>query len=137
MKVLALLRFLQPVGCRLLIGVGFLAGSGVPATFPRANAAQTMCSSFRHILVDVGGYRLNFRVIPGRAPTIVLESGGGADSSQWSSLQPELARVTGLAVVSYDRAGFGDSDLPSRPYNGFEEQPDIVISTIKRLIQRL
>jgi pimeloyl-ACP methyl ester carboxylesterase len=50
-----------------------------------------------------------------------LESGGGADSSQWSALQPELARKTGLAVVSYDRAGFGESDLPSSPYNAIEE----------------
>src|SRR5713226_3222715 len=63
----------------------------------------------RDALVDVGGYRLHFRVVDGRSPTIVLESGGGADSSEWSSLQPQLARLTGLAVVSYDRAGFGES----------------------------
>jgi pimeloyl-ACP methyl ester carboxylesterase len=72
-------------------------------------------------LVDVGGYRLHFRIVDGRSPTIVLESGGGADSSEWSSLQPQLARLTGLAVVSYDRAGFGESDLPSTPYNASEE----------------
>jgi len=50
-----------------------------------------------------------------------LESGGGADSSQWSALQPELNRRTGWAVISYDRAGFGESDLPSTPYNAIEE----------------
>jgi pimeloyl-ACP methyl ester carboxylesterase len=71
--------------------------------------------------VDVGGYRLRFRVVDGRLPTIVLESGGGADSSEWTILQPQLARLTGLAVVSYDRAGFGESDLPSSPYNASEE----------------
>jgi pimeloyl-ACP methyl ester carboxylesterase len=63
-------------------------------------------------LVDVGGYRLNFRIISGTGPTILLESGGGMASSEWDSLAPQLARETGATVIAYDRAGFGMSDLP-------------------------
>ena len=62
--------------------------------------------------VDVGGYNLNFRIIRGEGPTILLEAGGGMDSTEWNSLAPQLAKETGATVVAYDRAGFGKSDLP-------------------------
>jgi len=68
-------------------------------------------------MIDVGGKRLHFRVSPGCAPTIVLEAGGGLDAAQWDKLQPQLSEATGAAVVSYDRAGFGTSDLPTTKYS--------------------
>jgi len=68
-------------------------------------------------LVDVGGYNLNFRVIPGQGPAILLESGGGLDSTEWNALAPRLARETGATVIAYDRAGFGKSDLPETKYD--------------------
>ena len=63
-------------------------------------------------LVDVGGYNLNFRIIPGQGPAILLESGGGMDANEWNALAPRLAADTGATVIAYDRAGFGKSDLP-------------------------
>jgi pimeloyl-ACP methyl ester carboxylesterase len=72
-------------------------------------------------LIRVGAYRLNFRVIAGGHPTVLLEAGGGADSRQWNALAPQLAEVTGATVVSYDRAGFGSSDLPDTPLDMREE----------------
>jgi len=63
-------------------------------------------------LIDVGGYNLNFRIIRGEGPTILLEAGGGMDSTEWEALAPRLAQETGATVISYDRAGFGKSDLP-------------------------
>jgi len=63
-------------------------------------------------LVDVGGYKLNFRIIPGQGPAILLEAGGGMDSTEWDALAPRIARETGATVIAYDRAGFGKSDLP-------------------------
>jgi pimeloyl-ACP methyl ester carboxylesterase len=63
-------------------------------------------------LVDVGGYNLNFRIISGKGPTILLESGGGMTSTEWDSRAPRLARETGATVIAYDRAGFGKRDLP-------------------------
>jgi pimeloyl-ACP methyl ester carboxylesterase len=68
-------------------------------------------------LVQVGKYRLNFKVIEGSSLAILLESGGGMDSGEWSRLAPELARKTGASIVSYDRAGFGKSDLPETPHD--------------------
>jgi len=32
-----------------------------------------------------------------------------------------LAETTGATVVSYDRAGYGESDLPDTPYDVHEE----------------
>jgi pimeloyl-ACP methyl ester carboxylesterase len=72
-------------------------------------------------LVNVGQYSLNFRVIPGKGPAILLESGGGMDSTEWSALAPLLARETGATVIAYDRAGFGKSDLPETKYDLHED----------------
>jgi pimeloyl-ACP methyl ester carboxylesterase len=72
-------------------------------------------------LVDVGGCRLNFSVIPGSETTIVLEVGGGTDASQWGSFPILVAQETGATVITYDRAGFGKSDFPETPYNMVEE----------------
>ena len=72
-------------------------------------------------LVQVGEYRLNFKVIKGGNLIILLEAGGGMHSSEWSRLAPELAQRTGATVVSYDRAGFGKSDLPETPHDMREE----------------
>jgi pimeloyl-ACP methyl ester carboxylesterase len=68
-------------------------------------------------LLDVGGYRLNFRIIPGKDRVILLESGGGMDSTEWDALAPLLAQATGATVIAYDRAGFGASDLPESKYD--------------------
>jgi pimeloyl-ACP methyl ester carboxylesterase len=72
-------------------------------------------------LVQVGQYRLNFRVIEGGEPTILLEAGGGMDSGEWNKIAPALAEKTGATIVSYDRAGFGKSDLPETPQDMREE----------------
>jgi pimeloyl-ACP methyl ester carboxylesterase len=87
----------------------------VPATTPAA--AQDQASQVIEQLVDVGGYALNFRIIPGRGPAILLESGGGMDSTEWNALAPRLAQETGATVIAYDRAGFGKSDLPETKYD--------------------
>jgi len=71
--------------------------------------------------IDVGGYHLYFRIIPGQGPVILLEAGGGMDSTQWSALAPLLSRETGATVVAYDRAGFGQSDLPETAYDLHED----------------
>ena len=116
----------------LLFGTLLTPAVYINAQNRRENASNGSSPTVKDTSVDVGKYRLHFRIIDGRSPTIVLESGGGADSSQWSALQPELARRTGLAVVSYDRAGFGESDLPSSPYNASEE-----VAGLRKGLERL
>jgi len=78
----------------------------------RDQAAQTV-----EKLVDVGGYNLNFRIIPGQGFAILLESGGGMDSTEWNALAPRLAQESGATVIAYDRTGFGKSDLPETKYD--------------------
>jgi pimeloyl-ACP methyl ester carboxylesterase len=72
-------------------------------------------------LIQAGEYRLNFKIIRGENLTILLEAGGGMHSDEWNKLAPELARESGATVVSYDRAGFGKSDLPESPHDMREE----------------
>ncbi len=80
-------------------------------------APQDQPSQAVEKLIDVGGYNLYFRIIPGQGPTILLESGGGLDSTEWAALAPRLALETGATVIAYDRAGFGKSDLPETKYD--------------------
>jgi len=66
-------------------------------------------------LVDVGGYRLHLRCESEGSPTVVLESGSGMTSNEWTLVQPEVAKFT--RVCSYDRVGFGwsESGPPADP----------------------
>ncbi len=91
----------------------------MPATTPAV--AQDQAVPAVEKLVDVGGYNLYFRIIPGRGSTILLESGGGMDSTEWNALAPRLAQETGATVIAYDRAGFGKSDLPATKYDLCED----------------
>jgi pimeloyl-ACP methyl ester carboxylesterase len=77
--------------------------------------AQTPAVLSRRDIV-VHGHHLAFHVLPGRLPALVLDAGGGADSSYWNSILPELAKRTGSEIITYDRAGFGASDEVSPPY---------------------
>ena len=59
-------------------------------------------------LVDVGGFRLHLRCEGQGSPAVVLESGSGMTSNEWTLVQPEVAKFT--RVCSYDRPGFGWSE---------------------------
>jgi pimeloyl-ACP methyl ester carboxylesterase len=67
-------------------------------------------------LIDIGGYRLHLYCTgashPG-SPTVILEEGIGATSLGWSKVQPGVASFT--HVCSYDRAGYGWSDMGPGP----------------------
>jgi pimeloyl-ACP methyl ester carboxylesterase len=67
-------------------------------------------------LIDVGGWRLHLNCTgEARAsqPTVILESGSGDFSVEWSLVQPGVARFA--RVCSYDRGGDGWSDLGPHP----------------------
>jgi pimeloyl-ACP methyl ester carboxylesterase len=49
-------------------------------------------------------------------PTVVFESGGGEDSSEWSNIDPAIRERAKVRTVVYDRAGLGKSDSDPRPY---------------------
>jgi pimeloyl-ACP methyl ester carboxylesterase len=82
-------------------------------------------------LIDVGGHKIAFHVTPGHGPAIVLDAGGGLDSSYWDALVPELAKRTGSEVITYDRAGFGASDDVSGAWNVHSATRDLAVGLEK------
>jgi pimeloyl-ACP methyl ester carboxylesterase len=67
-------------------------------------------------MVKNGGHTLAFHIVSGHGPAIVLDAGGGADSSYWQDLVPTLAKDTGATIITYDRAGAGASDEVPGPW---------------------
>lgn len=95
---------------------------GLSTFLLQANVGQTNnTTETEEKLVNVGECRLNFKVIKGGDFTILFESGGGMDSSEWDTLAKTIATKTGATIVTYDRAGFGKSDLPDIPYDMRQE----------------
>src|SRR5262245_4712658 len=64
-------------------------------------------------LIDIDGCRLHINCMGAGAPIVVMESGSGNFSLDWSLLQPEIAKLT--RVCTYDRAGHGWSDAGVKP----------------------
>lgn len=71
--------------------------------------------------VDAGGYGLWMQSRGEGAPTVVFESGGGEDSSEWSSIESVIRERAKVRTVVYDRAGLGKSDPDPRPYRVEDE----------------
>ena len=70
--------------------------------------------------VDIGDGRSLYRVCRGEgSPTVILDSGDGADHAQWDQVITQIAEVT--KVCSYDRGGLGRSD----PVTGCRHLPDL------------
>jgi len=66
--------------------------------------------------VNVGGYALWMQSRGNGTPTVVFESGGGEDSSEWSNIEPVIRERAEVRTVVYDRAGLGKSDPNPQPY---------------------
>jgi pimeloyl-ACP methyl ester carboxylesterase len=67
-------------------------------------------------LVDVGGWKLHLNCtgeVHSAQPTVILESGAGDFSVEWSLVQPKVAALN--RICSYDRAGDGWSELGPHP----------------------
>ncbi|MBE0670734.1 MAG: alpha/beta hydrolase [Anaerolineales bacterium] len=65
-------------------------------------------------MVEMGGYQLHLHCAGAGSPTVIMESGLGSTSLDWSLVQPELAQITRVCV--YDRAGLGWSEFhPAGP----------------------
>lgn len=109
---------------------GILAGCGHSGTHAAATpqaktstaaaAATAATAAARpapglHMVTDQG-HRLAFHVTPGHLPAIVLDAGGGLDSSYWKDVVPVLAKQTGSEIITYDREGMGASDEVPGPW---------------------
>jgi pimeloyl-ACP methyl ester carboxylesterase len=92
--------------------------------------AQQPPSTSTH-LIDVDGHKIAFHLTPGHGPVIVLDAGGGLDSSYWDAFVPELAKRTGSEVITYDRAGLGASDEVSGAWNVHSATRDLAVGLEK------
>jgi pimeloyl-ACP methyl ester carboxylesterase len=80
-------------------------------------------------LVDVGGRGLYFECQGSGSPTVVLEAGLTAESSQWDQVAPAIAEQT--RVCTYDRANNGQSDAapPPRTVQDLVDDLDAVLGS--------
>ena len=74
-------------------------------------------------LVDVGGHRLHLHCTGTGSPTVVLEPGLGATSSDVAWIAPVVAKDSRVCV--YDRAGRGWSDAADGPQDGKQIAADL------------
>lgn len=85
-----------------------------------SDAAAEDCNNGRK--VDVGGYALWMHSQGQESPTVVFESAGGEDSSEWSNIESIIRQRGKVRTVVYDREGLGKSDMNSRPYRIQDEE---------------
>jgi pimeloyl-ACP methyl ester carboxylesterase len=90
------------------------AASGAAPSAPVSSASAPTASETR--TVTNAEHELVFHVVDGTLPALVLDAGGGLSSSYWKDLAPRLAKATGSKVITYDRAGEGESDEVSGPW---------------------
>lgn len=76
-------------------------------------------------MISHDGRELAFYVTPGHSPTIVMDSGGGEDHTQWKDIVPQLSKATGSQIITYDRAGLGDSAEVEGPWDGQAAASDL------------
>ena len=80
-------------------------------------------------LVDLGGYKLHLWCSGSGTPAVVLSSGSGDFSFDWTLVQSEIGRTT--RVCSYDRGGEAWSDLGPSPLTLRQEAFDL-----RRMLQK-
>ncbi|CAA9498600.1 MAG: hypothetical protein AVDCRST_MAG69-1747 [uncultured Solirubrobacteraceae bacterium] len=86
-------------------------------------AADAKADSMPGQLIDVGGHRLHMSCTGSGRPTVVLEPGAGAMSSDLGLVTPAVARDTRVCV--YDRAGRGWSEPAGTPQDAKQIATDL------------
>ena len=97
------------------LGVLVLAAAGVGVALGGLEMGDPASRPGR--IVSLPDHRkFNFRCQGEGSPTVLFESGFGANSSAWFKVAPKVAAVT--RVCAYDRAGYGFSDPGPLPRDG-------------------
>jgi pimeloyl-ACP methyl ester carboxylesterase len=90
-------------------------GQSLPLVFKRLTT--TAAKGALHLeRVEVAGHKLNMLIggpEDSTGPTVVLEGGFGEGIAGWTMVQAEIGKFA--RVVSYDRAGLGQSELGPKP----------------------
>jgi pimeloyl-ACP methyl ester carboxylesterase len=81
------------------------------AGFILMHGLNTAKSQIIDTLISVGNSRLHFHVIKGQNMPILFESGGGDSWKVWNKISTVIADSTKATIITYDRMGFGKSDI--------------------------
>lgn len=131
-------------GCTPIVAPATPAISPTPPTTPKVSETATLTATTETTStitamtraplapigesIDVGGRTLFLSCIGEQAPTVLLETGLGADHTSWDKVQ---AAVAGFArVCSYDRAGLGDSAATTTPRTSAD-----IVADLHQLLQ--
>jgi pimeloyl-ACP methyl ester carboxylesterase len=76
-------------------------------------------------MVEVGGYELYYECSGQGSPTVILEAGGGVDSSYWADVFDGVKGTT--RVCKYDRANLGRSDKVPGPRTFHDTTRDLQV----------
>jgi pimeloyl-ACP methyl ester carboxylesterase len=106
------------------VGISACAAAGTTRSQATAAAHESPAPASLH-MISHDGHDLAFYVTPGHLPAIVLDAGGGEDSSEWRKVAPALAKQTGSEVITYDRAGEGRSDEVPGPWTAQNAVADL------------
>jgi len=94
-------------------------------TFPASTMAiendVEIIRSERSVNIGTHSLRVVISDVEGSEYTIVLEAGGGMNSDVYRGIQERIAESTGHRVISYDRSGFGKSELGPEKFNASDE----------------
>jgi pimeloyl-ACP methyl ester carboxylesterase len=124
MVVRARRRLHSPTRRWLLYPVfAILVLASIGGGYEAVRAATATTYSMPGQLIDVGGHRLHLSCTGSGSPTVVLEPGAGAMSSDMGWIAPAVARDTRVCV--YDRAGRGWSDPADPPQDGTQIASDL------------
>jgi len=81
--------------------------------------------------VDIGTHKLRVLLSDITSEyTIILESGGGMNSDAYQEVHEPLANQTKMRVMSYDRSGFGQSELGPEKFTAIDE-----VKALKRCLE--
>ncbi|MEJ2095493.1 MAG: alpha/beta hydrolase, partial [Gammaproteobacteria bacterium] len=82
---------------------------------PSLNAQDTrpVISGMPGKLYNIGTHRLHLFCTGQGSPTVIIDSGLGGFSLEWQTVQESVSRK--VRICSYDRAGYGWSDLGPKP----------------------
>ena len=109
-----------------MIFISRLAGIFLFATISIKGQSQTIDT-----LITVGKYKLHFNIVKGKGVPILFESGAGNDGTIWNNLLMPLHDSLGATLITYDREGFGKSEIDTTDLNIITEVKGLEIALKK------
>ncbi|MFK7807716.1 MAG: alpha/beta fold hydrolase [Saprospiraceae bacterium] len=82
-------------------------------------------------LIAIGTHRLHFNIKKGSGTPILFESGNGDDASVWIPLLNSIQDSTNATLITYDRAGLGQSEIDTQNVSFQQEIKDLELGLKK------